>query len=114
MPEFIPNEPIETAEPRIEVTIEPERPLPIGVHRFQLVVIDSAENPSQPSLVEVIIQDTQNPTAVLDVLDIQGNRTNEIEYGQSFILSGERSTDRPPGEIVQYRWTLVSDPDRPS
>lgn len=108
MPEFIPNQPIETAEPRIEVTVNPQTPLPIGRQRFQLVVIDSAENESQPDLVEVIIQDTERPTAVLDVLDIQGNQTNEIEFGQSFLLSGRRSTDIPPGEIVSYRWTLVS------
>lgn len=110
MPEFIPNQPIETSEAKIEVTVEPQNPLPIGPHRFQLIVTDTAGNKSTPHEVEVIIRDTQRPTAVLDIRDIEGRPTNnQIEYGQSFILSGKRSTDIPPGEIVQYRWMLLSE-----
>jgi hypothetical protein len=100
MPEFRTGEPIETREPEIEVTVTPASPLPAGRNRFQLVVVDDSGNESAPAVVEVIVRDTTNPTAVLDA-------PREMEFGRSFRLSGRRSSDIPPGRIVNYRWTLL-------
>jgi hypothetical protein len=75
--------------------------------RFQLVVFDEQNNPSIPAFLEVTIRDTQLPTAVLD-----GPREG-VEFGQSFSLSGERSSDVDPGKIVRYEWTMVPIAERP-
>ena len=72
MAEFIAGKTIETAENVIEVTSTPDKPLPIGVHRFQLVVKDDAGNLSQPALIEVVVRDSQVPTAVIDFADLRG------------------------------------------
>ncbi len=52
MVQFALNQTIETAEPTI--TVDPG--LPLGQHRFQLVVIDAAGNRSQPAIAVVDIQ----------------------------------------------------------
>ena len=106
MPEFILNEPVKTEENIVEVTINPENPLPVGRHRFRLVVTDEAGNVSAPDEVDVIVRDTRNPTAVLDA-------PKAAEYGESFNLSGSRSSDVPPGRVVSYEWTMVPAPERP-
>jgi hypothetical protein len=101
MPEFRSGVPIETADPVVEVTVTPASPLTAGRHQFQLVVVDDSGNASTPSVIEVIVRDTQKPTAVLDA-------PREVESGKSFQLSGRRSSDIPPGRIVSYRWTLLT------
>jgi hypothetical protein len=106
MATFLPNQPIETTEPKIEVTVSPNAPLPVGVTRFQLVVVDDSGNASEPTFVEVIIRDTQRPTAVLDA-------PKQVEAGRSFALAGDRSSDVPPGKVAKYIWTLVATPERP-
>jgi len=106
MAEFIPNKPIETTEPKIEVTVTPKNPLAIGVNRFQLIVIDDAGNASEPAVVEVIVRDTNRPTAVLDA-------PKQVEIGRSFSLAGDRSSDVAPGKVAKYIWTLISTPDFP-
>lgn len=100
MATFSLNTPIETTDPKIEVTVDPARPLTAGVYRFQLVVVDDSGNASDPQIVEVIVKDSQRPTAVIDAL-------SPVEFGKSFTLSGERSTDAPPGKIVKYIWQMV-------
>lgn len=100
------NKPVETAVPKVEVTVDINNPLPIGVHRFQLIVEDEAGNPSAPSFIDVVVRDTKLPTAVIDAV-------KPIEAGNSFELSGERSSDVPPGKIVKYIWTMVPSLDRP-
>jgi hypothetical protein len=100
MTEFFPNKPIKTDVPKIEVTISPNAPLPVGLTRFQLVVVDDAGNASDPAVVEVIIKDTLRPTAVLDA-------PKAVEVGQSFVLVGDRSSDVAPGKVVNYIWTLL-------
>ena len=107
MAEFKLNTPIETSDPTIEVTVSTTDPLPIGPLRFQLVVFDEQNNPSKPAFLEVTTRDTQLPTAVLD-----GPREG-VELGQSFSLSGARSSDVDPGKIVRYEWTMVPIPERP-
>jgi hypothetical protein len=52
MVQFAPNQTIETAEPTITV----DAGLPLGQHRFQLVVIDAAGNRSRPAVAIVEIQ----------------------------------------------------------
>lgn len=107
MAEFKLDTPIETIDPAVEVTVNPDSPLPLGPVRFQLVVFDEENNASEPAFLEVIIRDSQRPTAVLD-----GPREG-VEAGTSFKLSGERSSDVAPGRIVRYVWTLVPALDRP-
>jgi hypothetical protein len=68
----------------------------VGVYRFQLVVIDDSENASEPAFVEVLVRDSQKPTAVIDAPD-------RVEFGQSFKLSGERSADLPPWQDYAIR-----------
>jgi len=99
MPEFRAGQPVVTDTPEVEVTVAPNAPLPAGRHRFQLVVADDSGNSSDPSVVEVIVRDTQKPTAVLDA-------PREVELGRSFQLSGRRSSDIG-GRIVRYTWTRL-------
>ena len=100
MAEFRPGQPVETNTPDVEVTIAPNAPLPAGRHRFQLVVEDDSGNRSDPSTAEVIVRDTQRPTAILDA-------PREVDFGRSFQLSGRRSSDIAPGRIVRYLWTRL-------
>jgi hypothetical protein len=101
MPQFVPGQPIETETPVVEVTVTRDKPLAPGQHRFQLVVTDDSGNVSTPAVVDVIVRDLQRPTAVLDA-------PRQVETGQSFQLSGSRSTDITPGRIVRYQWTMLS------
>ena len=96
MAQFVTNQTIETPESEIEVTVNPQAPLPVGRHRFQLVVVDDSGNVSEPDVVEVIVKDTSKPTAVL-------------HFGQIFQLTGKQSFDIG-GKIVRYRWTLLPRP----
>ena len=106
MPIFAPNLPIKTDVPTVEVTIDASNTLPVGVHTFQLVVTDDSGNVSLPALVEIVVRDTQAPTAVID-----GPRA--VGFGSPFELSGLRSSDPAPGRIVSFTWTLVDNPTRP-
>jgi len=99
MPEFRAGQPVVTNTPDVEVTVAANAPLPAGRHRFQLVVEDDSGNISEPSITDVIVRDTQKPTAVIDA-------PREVEFGRSFQLSGRRSTD-VGGRIVKYTWTRL-------
>jgi hypothetical protein len=100
--DLVPNTPIKTGDPILEIVMDTGAPLRVGQHTFSLVVADDSGNVSQTATVEVIIRDGQAPTAVLDVLP---SRT--LSFGQSFTLSAERSSD-VGGQIESYTWTLVS------
>ncbi len=106
MADFRPNQPVETSEPKVEVTVRPDNPFPVGRLRFRLVVTDDAGNESTPDEVDVIIRDSQRPTAVLDA-------PAAVDFGASFTLSGDRSSD-VGGRIVRYRWELIEAPERPN
>ena len=99
MPEFRAGQPVVTNTPDVEVTVAANAPLSAGRHRFQLVVEDDSGNSSEPSITDVIVRDTQKPTAVIDA-------PREVELGRSFQLSGRRSTD-VGGRIVKYTWTRL-------
>ena|SRR4028118_1049982 len=100
MAKFVIGTPIETTEPTVEVTVDPQTPLRVGRHRFQLVVTDDSGNQSLPDTVEIIVRDTTNPTAVI-------RAPTQVESGKSFNLDGRASSDVPPGRIVRFVWTML-------
>lgn len=111
MAEFKPNVPVVQKDPVVTVDIDKDNPLPPGKYRFQLVVVDDSNNESDPAIIEVIVQDTQRPTAVLDVVNADKAVVKPlVSQGESFILSGERSSDVAPGKVKSYRFTLLDGP----
>lgn len=98
---FVPGQAVVTTEPQVEVTVAPSSPLSPGRHRFQLVVVDDSGNESAPAMVDVVVIDNRKPTAVIDA-------PSTVPFGTSFSLSGARSSDLPPGKIVQYQWQQLS------
>ncbi len=100
MAQFNINQEVVTDVPVVEVTVSPDKALPIGRQRFQLVVTDNAGNVSKPDVVEVIVADQDAPTAVLNVPSVIG-------FGRSFNISGEKSFDVGGGKIVKYAWTYL-------
>jgi hypothetical protein len=101
MPKFVVGTPVDSSTPTVEVTVDPQTPLPIGKHTFQLVVVDDSGNQSVPDTVEVIVRDSTNPTAVL-------RAPSQVEFGKSFNLDGRGSSDVPPGKIAKWIFTLMS------
>lgn len=100
MPFFDIGQTTETNEPAIEVTASAEHPLAPGRHVFQLVVEDDSGNRSAPDTVEIIVRDTQAPTAVL-------RAPGQVEFGRSFNLDARESSDVAPGKVVRFIWTKV-------
>jgi hypothetical protein len=100
MPVFQPGTVVDTGE-RAEVLVEAgQRPLSVGRHRFQLVVIDDAGNESAPAFCDVTVIDNQRPTAIITPAQLS------VAFNTNFTLSGANSTDIG-GRIVRYRWTLI-------
>jgi hypothetical protein len=111
MAEFKPNVPVVQADPTVTVDVTARNPLAVGKQRFRLVVVDDSGNESEPAFLEVVVRDTEKPTAVVEVVDARGSRLDPVvSQGGSFTLSGAKSTDNPPGKIKEYRFTLL---DRP-
>ena len=100
MANFVTGTAVETVEPTVEVTVDPQVPLAVGSHVFQLIVEDDAGNQSLPAAVKVVVKDSQNPTAVITA-------QSQVEFGQAFVLDGRQSSDVPPGKVVKYIWTLL-------
>lgn len=100
MAEFTVNQPIKTEEDTIEVTISPNNALRPGRHRFRLVVADDSGNESEPDEVEIVVLDSERPTAVL-------RAPARVSFGSSFRLDGSASTDAGGGSIVSYSWTYL-------
>lgn len=109
MAQFKPNVPVVQKESQVKVDINPDTPLSVGKYRFQLVVVDDSGNESKPAFIDIIVRDTDVPTAVLDLLNDAGaiDTSNMVSAGKSFILSGTRSKDSPPGKVVEYRFMLL-------
>jgi hypothetical protein len=99
---FVINTDIKTDAATIEVTVDPTKPLPLGRHKFRLVVVDNANpaNTSTPDEVEVLIADQEKPTAVLSAPKI-------VPLGKSFPLDGTKSFDAGGGQIQTYIWTYL-------
>jgi hypothetical protein len=104
MAEFVINADVVTAEPKVEVTVSPTKPMPLGRQRFRLIVVDDAGNKSAGDEVIVIVADQDAPTAVL-----RGPKITP--FGRSFALDGTASFDAPGGRIAQYVWTYLG-PDQ--
>jgi hypothetical protein len=100
MAEFVIGTDITTDVPVIEVTVNPDKPIPIGRQLFRLVVIDDSGNASKADQVEVIVADQSAPTAVLKAPKV-------VAAGQSFGLDGSASFDVGGGKVVKYVWTYV-------
>ena len=108
MAEFKPNVPVVQTDPLVSVDVKEAGAMPPGKYRFQLVVVDDADNESEPAFIEVIIRDTERPTAVLDMVNADKTIIEPVvSVGSSFILSGARSCDVAPGKIKAYRFTLL-------
>ena len=100
MAEFVINQDVVTETPLVEVTISAESALPVGRHRFRLIVTDDSGNASRPDEVDVIVADQDAPTAVL-------NGPRIVASGRSFELNGSRSFDAGGGRIASYTWTYL-------
>lgn len=96
------NQPIEAAAPdaTLIITIDPNQPLPVGAHTFQLEVLDDSGNRSQPARATVIIFDNEAPTAVI-------TGPERVPFNREFTMSGADSRDVGGGQIVRYVWTLI-------
>jgi hypothetical protein len=107
MATFKPNVPvIQKDNPVVSVDVTPAAPLSVGVHTFLLTVVDDSGNVSDPVKIDVIVKDTDKPTAVLDMVDKAGNIVAAVVApGTSFILSAARSKDAT-GKIAEYRFTM--------
>jgi len=112
MAKFSENVAIVQADPTIQVEVSVAAPLPLGLNRFQLVVIDQSGNASAPATIDVIVKDTDKPTAVIDMVNADGAIITPptVSFGQSFVLSGKRSSDAPGDNVAQYRFTLIDVP----
>ena len=101
---------VKTKDSVLNVSVSPDNPLPIGRHIFELEVIDKAGNRSVPARVQLVVRDSQAPTAVLNVTDEQGRILPEavIEMGAGFVLNAKGSQDVAPGTgIESYTWRLL-------
>jgi hypothetical protein len=108
MPAFTLNKPVNQTAPTVTVDVSPANPLPLGINRFKLVVVDDAGNASEPTFLNVIVRDSERPTAVLELVNANGQVLDpSVPFGTSFILSAVRSKDTAPGKIAQYQFTLV-------
>ncbi len=104
MAEFAVNTDVATDDPSVEVTVSPDRPIPLGRQRFRLVVVDDAGNLSAPDEVTIIVADQQAPTAVLRAPRV-------VAQGASFTLDGSASFDTGGGRVVRYVWTYLGPAD---
>ncbi len=106
---FKPNQQVTQTTAQVSVDVSPDNPLPVGSNKFQLVVVDDEGNVSDPVILEVIVQALNVPTAVLEMIDANGaTMSPTVLAGRSFTLSALKSTDTPPGKLVEYRFTLLS------
>ena len=96
MARFVIGQPITTTVPIIDV----DPGLPVGSHRFRLIVLDDSGNRSAPDEVDVIVADQTAPTAVL-------RAPSTVAFATSFPLDGRGSVDAGGGQIVRYRWTYL-------
>ncbi len=112
MARFTMNTTIKTDTPTIEFEIDPQKPLPVGRHRFQLIVEDDSNNLSTPDTIDVIVRDTTNPTAILEVVEpvSESGDSYTVSHGANFTLTGERSSDVAPGKVASYQWRMIRIP----
>ena len=108
MAQFIVTKPVIQSDPVVKVEASTDNPLPLGNNLFELVVVDDAGNSSAPIRISVIVRDAEAPTAILDMVDDNGQVIDPVvPFGSSFILSAARSSDVAPGKIASYQFTLL-------
>ena len=100
MADFVPGTEISTDVPTIEVTVNPDKPLPLGRQVFQLMVVDDSGNVSKADQVIVLVADQDAPTAILRAPSL-------VPFGKSFNLDGSASFDAGGGKLVKYVWTYM-------
>ena len=100
MASFVPGTEIKTDVPTVEVTVSPDKPLPLGRQLFRLVVVDDAGNVSKADQVVVLVADQEAPNAVLRAPGI-------VPLGTSFSLDGSGSFDTGGGKVVTWLWTYM-------
>jgi hypothetical protein len=100
MAEFFVGSTVTTTTPTVDVTISADKPLPIGRHRFRLVVQDDSGNLSAGDEVVIIVADQSAPTAVLKAPAV-------VASGASFTLDGSASFDVGGGKVGTWIWTYV-------
>ena len=100
MADFVPGTEISTDVPTIEVTVNPDKPLPLGRQMFRLVVVDDSGNVSKADNVIVLVADQDAPTAVLRAPSL-------VAAGKSFDLDGSASFDAGGGKVVKWIWTYM-------
>ncbi len=89
MPAFIVNVPIVTSTPTIAV-----EGLPVGTHRFQLVVEDESGNRSQPSFGTVTVL---NPAPLIRAISPEFG-----PWGELVVITGFNFTPDPPKNRVSF------------
>ncbi|SMF27724.1 hypothetical protein SAMN02745866_01764 [Alteromonadaceae bacterium Bs31] len=98
---------METRDPVLEIEMG-DSPLELGEHRFNLQVFDNSGNESTAAIVSVFIIDTAAPTAILRVLNNQGQPLSRIPFGETFTLDASLSTDTGGGAIDRYVWRMIN------
>ena len=99
--------PVETKDASLTIEMGTDR-LPLGEHRFELMVTDNSGNQSKAAIVSVFIIDTTAPTAILRIVNAEGQPVDKIPFGDTFTLDGSLSTDAGGGVIDRYVWRLIS------
>jgi len=107
MATFKPNVPVVQKDAVVSVDVTAANPLPVGKHTFILTVVDDSGNESDKVSIDVIVKDTDRPTAVLDLVDKAGNILTDLTVapGASFFLSASRSKDAT-GSLKEFRFTM--------
>ncbi|MEQ8330095.1 MAG: REJ domain-containing protein [Longimicrobiales bacterium] len=94
------NQPVETVAPTWTVERLDGAPLAPGRLTYRLEVTDASGNRSAPTQVQVIVMDTQAPTAVLQAPD-------RLDPTEVLVLDGSASYDPGGGSVERFEWTLV-------
>lgn len=106
--DFLNQRSVQADDPVLEIAVDPTNPPRPQQLRVRLQVTDDSGNVSAPTEILVVIRDETRPTAVIRLLDEEGNALGDtVPTGRSFVLSGRRSSDASPGTVVSWAWTLL-------
>lgn len=98
--------PVETKDASLTIELGDDR-LALGEHRFELTVTDNSGNQSKAAIVSVFIIDASAPTAILRIVNREGQPVDRVAFGEAFTLDGSLSTDVGGGVIDRYVWRLI-------
>ncbi len=77
--------------------------LGVGIYQVSLVVVDSSDNVSAPTSAQITVGDPFAPTPVIEA-------PATVSAGLPIHLVGSKSFDVGGGSVVQYRWTVGTQP----